>query len=49
VVVAGEVRSLQQQLHDSTEAVEAAHRLSHQLDRKEELVSALREEGRLGG
>ena len=49
VLIVGEMRSLQAQLTESTEAVEAAHRLSDQLDRKEELISALREEGRLGG
>ena len=43
-----EMRNLQVQLNESTEAVEAAQRLSDQLDRKEELISALREEGRLG-
>ena len=35
----------QLQLEESSEALEAASRLSEQLDRKEEMVSALREEG----
>ena len=44
VAIAGEMRTLQAQLSESEEAVEAAHRLSNQLDRKEELISVLREE-----
>ena len=36
----------QLELEESNEAVAAAQRLSDQLDRKEEMVSALREEGR---
>jgi len=48
----GEVASLRAQLADAqshldeqTEALEAARRLSDQLDRKEEAMAALREEG----
>ena len=36
---------LQLQLDECTEALEAASRLSEQLDKKEEMVAALREEG----
>ena len=36
---------MQAQLEETTDALEAAHRLSEQLDRKEEMIAALREEG----
>lgn len=36
---------LQLQLDEATETIEAASRLSEQLDRKEEIVRALRDEG----
>lgn len=38
---------LQGQLDEATDALEAAQRLSEQLDRKEEMIHALREEGKL--
>ena len=37
--------SVQEQLEEKSEALEAASRLSEQLDRKEEMIHALREEG----
>jgi hypothetical protein len=36
----------QAQVDDTTDALEAAQRLSEQLDRKEEMISALRAEGK---
>ena len=36
---------VQEQLDEKSEALEAASRLSEQLDRKEEMIHALREEG----
>lgn len=36
---------LKAELDEASEALDAAHRLSEQLDRKEALVSALRDEG----
>jgi hypothetical protein len=34
------------QLDEATNALEAAHRLSEQLDRKEAMIAALRDEGK---
>ena len=36
---------MQIQLDETSEALDAAHRLSEQLDKKEEMVAALRAEG----
>jgi len=37
----------QAQLDETVDALEAAQRLSEQLDHKEEMIAALREEGRM--
>jgi len=36
---------LKEELDEASEALDAAHRLSEQLDRKEAMISALRDEG----
>ena len=40
------LRGLQTELDSANEGLEAAHRLSEQLDRREEVIRALKEEGR---